>query len=100
MKKIVTQPQTCDMGSGFGKIEFEPGTTLRQVLDFYKNNSRTWGECTIQYKNGEILRKFDYDIYNSNIFYYHLSWELDCIVTEAKFQYCFMSEDLTIILKG
>ena len=99
MKKIITQPQVCDMGSGRGKIEFEPGTTLRQVLDFYKNNSRTWGECTIQYKNGEILRKFDYDIYNNNIFYYNLSWELDYVVAEAKFEYCFMSEDLTITLK-
>lgn len=98
MRKVITNPQTCDMGSGFGKIEFEPGATLREVLEFYKNNSRTWGECTIQYKSGEILRRFDYDVYNNNIFYYNLSWELDYKVAEAKFQYCFMGEDLTITL--
>ena len=99
MEKVITRPQTCDMGSGFGKIEVEPNTTLRQVLEFYKNNSRTWGVCTIQFEDGEILRKFDYDVYRNDIFYYHLSWELNWFVVEAKFQYCFMGEDLTITIR-
>lgn len=41
--KIIIHPQTCDMGSGFGEFEFEENTTLKDFLEFYKNNSKTWG---------------------------------------------------------
>ena len=98
MKKIITHPQACDMGDGRGYIELNPNTTLGQILDWYKNNSKTWGECIIKYKDGKILRHFDYDIYNNRQFYYKLTWQLNFIVKEAKFNYCFMCEDLTIIL--
>ena len=100
MKKIITHPQACDMGDGRGYIEFEPKTTLREVLNWYKANSRTWGECIIKYRDGEVLRRFDYDIYNNTQFYYHLTWELDFVVKEAKFSYCFMAEDLIITLEN
>jgi hypothetical protein len=98
MERIVTRPQACDMGSGFGYIKINEKTTLKELLDYYRQNARTWGTCLIKYKNGEVLRKFDFDIYNNNQFYYKLSWELDFLVQEAKFEYCFMSEDLTITL--
>lgn len=98
MKRTITHPQTCDMGSGFGIIEFEPNATLGDILKFYKQNVKTWGTCTIKYADGKILRKFDFDLYNNRTFYYHLSWELDIKVKEVKFDYCFMSENLTIIL--
>ena len=98
MKKVITRPQVCDMGSGFGKIEFEPGTNLDQVLSFYRKNSKTWGTCTIEYANGKALRKFDYNLYHSDLFYYKLSWELAFEVKEVKLEYCFMREDITIVL--
>ncbi len=99
MKRIITRPQTCDMGSGFGIIEYESNATLGDILKFYKQTVKTWGTCTINYADGEILRKFDFDLYNNRIFYYHLSgWELDIKIKEVKFEYCFMGENLTIIL--
>ena len=99
IKKIITRPQTCDMGSGFGKFEFEENTTLKDFLEFYKNNSRTWGTITIREKDNKILRVFDYDTYNNNIFYYNLSWELGDKLKEVNFDYCFMKEDVEIILR-
>jgi hypothetical protein len=100
MKKVITQPQVCDMGDGRGEIQFEIGTRLKDVLNFYQNNSKTWGICTIQYNDGKIIRKFDFDIYNNNIFYYNLYvWELDLLVKEATFSYCFMNEDLVITIE-
>lgn len=99
IKKIITCPQTCDMGFGFGKFEFEKNTALKDFLEFYKNNSKTWGNVTIREKDGKILRLFDYDIYNNNIFYYHLSWELGSKLKEVNFDYCFMNENVEIILR-
>ena len=98
MKKVITHPQACDMGDGRGHIELESKTTLREVLDWYKSNSKTWGECIIKYRDGRVLRHFDYDLYNNNQFYSYFTWELDFIVKEATFCYCFMSEDLVITL--
>ena len=99
IKKIITRPQTCDMGSGFGKFEFEENTTLKEFLEFYKNNNKTWGSITIRKKDGKILRLFDYDTYKNNIFYYHLNWELSDKLKEVNFDYCFMNENVEIILK-
>ena len=61
MKRIVTRPQKSDMGSGFGYID-AVDCTLEELLDFYAKN-KTWGTVCI-HKNGEILRKFDYDTFN------------------------------------
>lgn len=101
MKKVITHPQASDMGDGRGYIEFAPNTSLGEILNWYKFNSKTWGECIIKYSDGEILRRFDYDTYSkdTNQFYYHLTWQLDFIVKEATFRYCFMSQDLTITLE-
>ena len=53
----------------------------------------------IQYKNGDILRKFDYDTFNNSIFYINLSgWQKDIEIDKVKFSYCFMNEDVKIIL--
>ena len=50
MKKIITTPQMSDMGSGFGYIEGATGRTLEEVLDWYANNTKTWGVICI-YRN-------------------------------------------------
>ena len=99
MKKIITNPQKSDMGSGFGHVDGAAGCILEEVLNFYSKNSKTWGTVCI-YRKGDIIRKFDYDTYNNNVFYYNLNGrEYKLIVKEAKFNYCFMNEDLDIYLK-
>lgn len=99
MKKVITNLQKSDMGSGAGYVDGAAGCTLKEVLNFYSKNSKTWGTVCI-YRKGNIVRKFDYDIYNNNIFYHHLNgWEYKWIVKEAKFNYCFMCEDLDIYLE-
>ena len=96
MKRIVTRPQKSDMGSGFGYID-AVDCTLEELLDFYAKN-KTWGTVCI-HKNGEILRKFDYDTFNKSIFYHNLNgWEYKRTVKKAEFKYCFMNEDLDIYL--
>ena len=98
MKRVITHPQTSDMGSGFGKLEIEPNTSLKQVCNYIKSNFHTWGVCTIQCSDGKILRKFDYDLYNNDIFYYHFGREAYLIVKEVKLEFCFMYENITIIV--
>lgn len=101
IKRIVTDPQKSDMGSGFGEFQFDNSPTLKDLLDFIRENAETWGTITIIYPSGEILRLFDYDLWSKNArrFYYNLSWELKFKVKEAKFSYCFMNEDITIKLE-
>ena len=69
MIRNIIEPQKSDMGSGAGEYLFSDGTTLGDFLKWYKENSKTWGEITIIYNDGRILRKFDYDLYNNNICY-------------------------------
>ena len=99
MREVIANPQKSDMGSGFGYVEGAVDCTLKEILSFYANNSKDWGTVCI-YKNGNIVRKFDYDTYNNNVFYHHLSgWEYQLIVKEVKFAYCFMNKDIDIYLK-
>ena len=98
MKEIITGPQTSDMGFGYGYVEGATGRTLEEVLNFYANNSKTWGTVCI-YGEDDIVRKFDYDTYNNKIFYHHLSgWEYQLIVKKVKFDYCFMNKNIDIYL--
>ena len=64
MKEVITRPQKSDMGSGFGYVEGAVDHILKEVLDFYAKNSNSWGTVCI-HKNGNTIRKFDYDTYNS-----------------------------------
>ena len=99
MKEVVTNPQQSDMGSGFGYVDGVGGYSLREVLEFYSKNSKTWGVICI-YRNDSIIRKFDYDTYSSNkVFYHHLSWEYSLAVKEVKFNYCFMYKNIDIYLE-
>lgn len=100
MKKVVVRQQQSDMGSGFGVYECPENTTLGEFLKWFKDHSSEWGVMKIYYSDGEVLRSFDYDLHNNNQFYHHLSWEEKLIIKEVKFEYCFMSEDVYVYLKG
>ena len=92
-------PQTCDMGSG--KSEYIPTEpmSLNEVLKEIKETFHSWGTITILFWDGEIYRKFDYDIYNDKQFYHHLDgWVYNHIVDKVVSYSCFMSSDLTIYL--
>lgn len=98
MREVITNTQKSDMGNGYGYVEGADGCTLDQILAFYENNTKTWGTVSI-YHRGDIIRRFDYDTYNRNIFYHHLSgFEYHFIVKEVKFLYCYMEKDIDIYL--
>lgn len=98
-REVITDPQKSDMGSGFGYVECATDCSLKEVLEFYANNSNDWGTVCI-HRYSDIVRKFDYDTYNNNVFYHHLSgWEYQSIVKEVKFDYCFMNKNIDIYLK-
>ena len=100
MKRIVIEPQKSDMGEGFGNYEFDEGKNLGDFLNWSERHARTWGTITIFNQNNKILRKFDFDLYNKQIFYHYLSrWEYELKLKKIEFNYCFMSEDVEIYLK-
>ena len=101
MKRIIDIPQTSDMGNGFGHIEIEPNAvTLEEALKWLQLNQKTWGTVTIYCEPNSIMRCFDYDLYDNNIFYHNLSgWQYKYIVKEIVFNYCFMCEDIKIYVK-
>ena len=98
MQENIIHTQQSDMGSGFGEYSFS-NITLGQALKWFEENLYDWGEMTIQFKNGDILRRFDYDLYDSHLFYYHLNgWEYDLSVKKIEFSYCFMNKNIIIYL--
>ena len=100
MKRVIDKPQASDMGSGFGHIEIPEGTTLKEVLDWIYHNAKTWGTITIFKNCDDIVRCFDYDLYNANIFYHNLcGWQYQRAVRKVEFNYCFMGEDIEIYIK-
>lgn len=100
MKRVIDRPQMSDMGSGFGHIEVPEGTTLKDALNWIRKNTKAWGLITIYRNSDDIIRCFDYDLYNNTIFYHNLSgWQYDYIVKKIEFSYCFMSEDIDIHVK-
>lgn len=101
MKRIIDRPQISDMGSGFGHIEIEQNAvTLEEALKWLQRNQKTWGVVTIYRGSDDIVRCFDYDLYNNNIFYHNLnSWQYKYIVKKIEFNYCFMGEDIDIYVK-
>ena len=93
-------PQTCDMGSNFVVYELSENTDLRTVLNWIKNNMHSWGTITIQYSDGEVIRKFDYDLYREKEFYINLSgWEAKLEVGKMSSSACFMYCDFEIIVR-
>ena len=98
MKRNIIKPQMSDMGNGYGEYLFPKGTTLGEFLEWYKKNSETCGEVSITYIGGDVLRKFDYDLYNNDIFYTHFSWQNQLPIKKIEFYYCFMSKDVFIRL--
>ena len=100
MKRIITRPQKSDMGSGFGMYEFEEGTTLKEFLTHFEKNSNEWGTITIKMPDGEVLRKFDYNLFHDNKFYYNIEgWCINYKLKKVIFQFCFMNEDIEVYLK-
>ena len=100
MKRVITQPQKSDMGSGFGVYEFEKGRTLWDFMQWYRINANSWGVISIyNQNNGECIRQFDYDLYDENICYLRVAkWVYDLPLKEITFTYCFMCEDVKISL--
>lgn len=99
MKRVIDQPQKSDMGSGWGHYEFKEGLTLLEVLDYLRKDLKSWGTVTIYRGTDDVVRCFDFDLYNNKIFYHHLSgWQYNFIVKAVKFDYCFMSENIDIYL--
>lgn len=68
-------------------------------MNFIKIIAKLGGKITIRKKDGKILRVFDYDTYNNNIFYCNLNWELGDKLKKVNFDYCFMHENVEIILR-
>ena len=100
MKRVIDRPQVSDMGSGFGHIEVPENTTLEEVLNWIRANVKSWGTVTIYRNSDDIVRCFDYDLYNNKVFYHHLSgWQYNFIVRKVEFSYCFRSEDIDIFVK-
>ena len=98
MQENIIYPQQSDMGSGSGEYIFS-NITLGQALKWFEENLYDWGEITIRFNHGDILRKFDYDLYNSHQFYHHLNgWEYNLSVKKIEFRYCFMNKDIIIYL--
>ena len=99
MTRVIISPQKSDMGYGCGEILTEDAT-LKEFFDYFKKETNAWGTMTIYYPSGEIVRKFDYELYNSNIFYCNIDgWIMKYKVDKAVFKYCFMSEDYEVYLK-
>lgn len=83
---------------GFGHIEDCNGKSLKDVLNWIRESTFSWGELII-YKDKKIIRRFDYDLYNAKQFYHHLSgWDYNTPVKEVKFEYCFMKKDINIYM--
>lgn len=101
IKEKLIRPQTCDMGRDYWEYEMTEDMTLIQVLDWIKENISAFGTITISFRDGDILRKFDYNLYheNSESFYYSFSWEGKKIVNKMTSQACFMNCDFEIQLR-
>ena len=96
----ITQPQKSDIGSSFGYIENSHGIPLQEVLNWIESNTITWGIVTIYNNEGNIIRKFDYDLYNSNQFIHWLNgWQYSNLVEKVRFEDCFMCRDFDIYLQ-
>ena len=97
MKRIIDVPQKSDMGDGWGHYEGVVGLTLEQVLNELYGTLKSWGTVTIYKGSDDIVRCFDFDLYNNKIFYHHLSgWQYQYPVRKVEFRYCFMGEDIDI----
>ena len=97
MKRVIDVPQKSDMGSGWGHYEVPAGTTLHEALNELQKTLKSWGTVTIYRGSDDVMRCFDFDLYNNKIFYHHLSgWQYNFTVREIKFDYCFMSENVDI----
>lgn len=101
MREVIDRPQMSDMGNGFGHIEIEQDTvTLEEALKWIQRNRKSWGRITIYRGSNDVVRRFDYDLHNNNVFYHHLcGCEYDYIVKKIEFSYCFMSEDINIYVE-
>lgn len=97
MKRVIDQPQKSDMGSGWGHYEGTDGMNLKEVLDELRKTLKSWGTVTIYRGTDDVVRCFDFDLYNNKIFYHHLSgWQYNYTIRKVDFDYCFMSENINI----
>ena len=98
MKFIIDDPQKSDYGTGLGHLELEGTATLKEVLDYIELMTNSWGTVYI-YNDRNLLRCFDYELYNQHIFYHHLAgWEYKLNVEQVRFDYCFMNQNYYIYI--
>ena len=100
MKRVVDEPQKSDMGSGWGHYELPENINLMEVLTELRKTLKSWGTVTVYRGIDDVIRRFDFDLYNNKIFYHHLSgWQYNFPVRKVDFDYCFMSENINIYVK-
>lgn len=66
-------------------IKGADGLTLKEVLNYLYENLESWGTVTIYRGSNDIIRCFDFNRYNDNIFYHYLSgWQYNFIVKKSQ----------------
>ena len=100
LKQIITSPQTCDMGFGYGKYTWEKPVTLKEAFAYLKDNLNSWGTIEIIDWTFELYRKFDYNVHHGEKEFYFCPTDsvLKHFIKEITFEYCFMNCDLRITL--
>lgn len=97
MERVIDHPQKSDMGSGYGHYEGIDGMNLGKVLDELCKTLKSWGTVTIYRGLDDVVRRFDFDLYNSKVFYHNLSgWQYNYTIRKIDYDYCFMLENINI----
>lgn len=101
LERKVIHPQPSDMGCGDGVYTWNGNLTLKEALEWLKENTYDWGVITIKDKQDEIYRRFDYNTHREKEFYYKLDgyWIGEALVASISFTYCFCKMDIMINLE-
>ena len=100
MERVIDRPQMSEMGNGWGHYELPENIDLMEVLYELRKTLKSWGIVTIYRGTDDIIRCFDFNLYNDKIFYHHLTGtEYIYTVREVKFTYCYMSENIDIYVE-
>ena len=100
MNSYITHYTTSNYGSDIGYYDVPPNTSAAEVLEWFKNNLRSYGIITIYSHDNKSQYKFNYDLFNVNpSFNYDLPQNLTGIVKEITFNNAFdIKIDINICL--